>query len=263
MPIKPPPAETSKAQEELLDIKGAARFLQVSETSLRRWTRAGRLACLRVGLKKERRFRRSDLIAFMEDQPGLAGVARGGIGADDPQDMVGGIPLRAGTHLCGLYSSEEARARQAVGFLADGLRPDITCFLVATPEGQRQVLDRLIAGFPSVPAMIDSGALVLSGYFSTVAEQIGYWETNLLAALSRGARSLRVVGDVSAGKMVIGNVANDVREYEREYTRVISQRFPVVTLCQYDASLLTGTDISDLCRQHPHNFAYPVERLFD
>jgi len=56
-------------QEDLLDIKQAARFLLVSETSLRRWTNAGQLACLRVGRKRERRFRRADLLAFMEDQP--------------------------------------------------------------------------------------------------------------------------------------------------------------------------------------------------
>ena len=55
--------------DELWDIKQAARFLQVSETSLRRWTNRGQLACLRVGLRRERRFRRADLLAFMEYQP--------------------------------------------------------------------------------------------------------------------------------------------------------------------------------------------------
>ena len=48
--------------DELLDIEQAARFLNVSETSLRRWTNAGRLACLRVGRRQERRFRRVDLL---------------------------------------------------------------------------------------------------------------------------------------------------------------------------------------------------------
>jgi hypothetical protein len=33
----------------LLDISEAAQFLNVSETSLRRWTNAGALACLRIG----------------------------------------------------------------------------------------------------------------------------------------------------------------------------------------------------------------------
>jgi excisionase family DNA binding protein len=63
-----PPALRSDP-EDLLDIKQAARYLQVSETSLRRWTNGGQLACLRVGLRRERRFRRADLLAFMEYQP--------------------------------------------------------------------------------------------------------------------------------------------------------------------------------------------------
>jgi len=43
---------------ELLDIGQAAAFLNVSEASLRRWTNSGRLVCLRVGQRRERRFRR-------------------------------------------------------------------------------------------------------------------------------------------------------------------------------------------------------------
>lgn len=58
--------------DELLDIKQAARFLKVSETSLRRWTNSGRLPCLRVGRRRERRFRRADLLAFLEDPSGGA-----------------------------------------------------------------------------------------------------------------------------------------------------------------------------------------------
>ena len=61
--------------EPLLDIEQAARFLNVSETSLRRWTNDGRLACLRVGRRRERRFRRADLLAFLEREP--TGSGRG------------------------------------------------------------------------------------------------------------------------------------------------------------------------------------------
>ena len=50
---------------ELLDIREAAAFLRVSATSLRRWTNAGQLPCLRIGGRHERRFRRADLLAFM------------------------------------------------------------------------------------------------------------------------------------------------------------------------------------------------------
>ena len=57
---------------DLLNIKEAAALLKVSEASLRRWTNAGRLACLRLGAKRERRFRRADLMAFLEEREGAA-----------------------------------------------------------------------------------------------------------------------------------------------------------------------------------------------
>src|SRR5882672_8850781 len=72
-----PPSMSDR--DQMLDIRQAAELLNVSETSLRRWTNAGQLACLRVGRKRERRFRRADRLAFMEEQPRPTqeGVARG------------------------------------------------------------------------------------------------------------------------------------------------------------------------------------------
>src|SRR3989441_11215587 len=107
-------------EDDLLDIKQAARFLKVSETSLRRWTNAGRLACLRVGRKRERRFRRADLLAFVEEQPvGVAPLAR-------PSQVhypdSGATPLSQESHLCGLYASDLSRVNLAVAFLAEGFQ---------------------------------------------------------------------------------------------------------------------------------------------
>src|SRR5207244_2512321 len=51
---------------ELLDIREAAGFLRVSETSLRRWTNAGQLPCLRIGGRRERRFRRAGRLVVAE-----------------------------------------------------------------------------------------------------------------------------------------------------------------------------------------------------
>jgi excisionase family DNA binding protein len=48
-----------------LTIEEAARYLNVSKTSLRRWTNSGRLQCSRIGVRGERRFSRADLDAFL------------------------------------------------------------------------------------------------------------------------------------------------------------------------------------------------------
>src|SRR5216684_1669598 len=88
--------------DDLLDIKEAAQFLNVSETSLRRWTNSGRLACVRLGRKRERRFRRADLLAFLEEQP------------------AGAPPV---SHVCGLYAAARragARALRTVGDVSGG-----------------------------------------------------------------------------------------------------------------------------------------------
>src|SRR5437867_2454997 len=65
------------AMADLLEIREAAEFLRVSETSLHRWTNAGRLPVLPIGGRRERRLRRGDLRACL----GAAGAAsRGGGG---------------------------------------------------------------------------------------------------------------------------------------------------------------------------------------
>src|SRR2546426_6077007 len=107
-------------QSELLDIAQAAAFLHVSQMSLRRWTNAGRLPCLRVGGRRERRFRRADLLAFLSSE-GARGQS----------------PARS--HFCGLYTSDLSRAREAAAFLAAELRPRTLSLLVAGPHVQRAV----------------------------------------------------------------------------------------------------------------------------
>ena len=108
--------------DELLDIEQAARFLNVSETSLRRWTNAGWLACFRVGRRRERRFRRADLLGFMEDQPTVsqAGAARSG-SPHAAHTVIDGVAYDVGAHLCGLFASEVGRIKQAISFLEDGI----------------------------------------------------------------------------------------------------------------------------------------------
>ncbi len=226
-------------QDELLDIKQAAQFLKVSETSLRRWTNAGWLACLRVGRKRERRFRRTDLLAFVEQQP------------------VAGAPLSRppGSHMCGFYASDLSRVNLAVGFLADCLHPGSVSYLASAPDARHQILAHLKRRRPSVHSDIDAGRLVLSEYAATPPAQLDYWETTFAAATRAGAHSLRVVGDVSGG---LGpQVApHELVEYELGYDR-LQQRFPVATLCLYDVRGSSGLDMLDVLKCHEGVFRYP------
>jgi hypothetical protein len=215
-----------------------------------------------VGQKRERRFRRSDLIAFLEDQPGLVAQSEKG-GNSGGEATIGGVQLAHGSHLCSIYSTDQGRSRQAVAFLADGLSVGTTCFFVGSPPVQRQVLDRLEKGYSSLQTNIVAGNLIVDEYRDTVAAQIDYWETSFLRALSRGARSIRVVGDVSGGPLVADPSSQTLMQYEEDYDRFIARRFPVVTLCQYSTDLLLQSGLRNVFCCHSDTFAYPVERLID
>jgi transcriptional repressor of dcmA and dcmR len=227
-------------QDDLLDIKQAAQFLNVSETSLRRWTNAGQLACLRVGRKRERRFRRADLLAFIEEQPA-------------------GAPAVA--HLCGLYASELSRAKLAADFLADGLQPGSVNYLAATPDARDQIVVDLERRRPTLSADIEAGRLLLLEY-PAAAEAKDYhdhWDRMFAAARRAGARALRFVGDVSGGP-ALRLARNELVEYERLYSELV-QRLRVPTLCLYDVRHASGLDVLDVLKCHQDFFPHPVDRL--
>ena len=206
--------------QDLLDIKEAAAFLRVSETSLRRWTNGGRLRCVRIGGRRERRFRREDLETFLAAGPAPA--------------------ASPGAHVCGFYTSPLNRLQDAAAFLSAAWAPDVRFVLVAAPEVQSEVLGRLERSREQ---------LVLAEYERSPAAQLERWHTYLSAARRDGFSRVVVVGDVSSGALGARSI-EELVEYEAEFHRSIACRFPVTTLCQYDARMLSGLDVAQLLRRH-------------
>jgi excisionase family DNA binding protein len=239
---------------ELLDIAGAAAFLNVSETSLRRWTNSGRLACLRVGLKRERRFRRADLLAFMEDEPRSdASVSPG-----SPRDVAERSAPNRRLHRCGVFETTPGLISLAVPFLMEGLREGSICFLVATPRIRSDLVKSLTEKRKSLANDISAGRLILSGYRSSGDAQCDYFKSQFEAAISNGATSFRVIGDV--GMLRDKTTSEALLEYEACYDERISRRYPVDTLCAYDARRMSGVEILDALKGHPDIGRYPLDR---
>lgn len=229
---------TTDHEPDLLDIAQAAALLQVSEASLRRWTNRGLLPCLRIGGRRERRFRRADLMVFVEGQSTatLAG------------------------HLCGLYTSDLARTRQAARLLGDGLDAGSVCILAAQPDVRGRVMARLTRRRPSLQRAIDAEHLIVTEYADVATEQLTYWAKRFETATRNGARSIRVVGDVSGGRLARGKSFDQVLEYEAAYGK-LSRRFPVATACLYDARAHSGLETAGVLAVHPDLFRQPVAHL--
>ena len=226
------------SDSEFLDIAQAAALLRVSEASLRRWTNTGRLQCRRIGGRRERRFRRADLMALLER---------------DTSET----PAR---HVCAFYASDLGRTRQAASLVGNGLDAGSVCILTAQLRVRERVLGRLARGRPSVRRDLEAKRLLVSEYAETVAAQLKFWETTFAAATRDGARVLWVVGDVSGGSLSQEGDFDQVLEYEAAYER-LSRRYPVTTACLYDARSHSGLETVRLVQHHPDLFRQPIPQF--
>ena len=230
----------------MLNTREAARFLRVSEASIRRWSDAGLLPASRVGLRRERRFNESVLKSFL-------GESNQGRPAADSVNA-GGVLLPVHGHFATFYDSDPGRFRITVPFLADGLRSGQTCFLVASGD----VLDSYLEILSTekgvdVRSGLESGHLVTVGApGSTVDGALAFWEKSMGRALAGGPTVLRVVGEMSCEREVFGSEAEMMR-YEIAFNTIAS-RFPSVTLCAYDVRAFDGQAIFDAMKVHPDLF---------
>lgn len=62
---------------EVLTAKQAKEFLQISDSTLRRYIRKGKLKAYRLAGERDLRFRREDVLALLEPADGLAEPDRG------------------------------------------------------------------------------------------------------------------------------------------------------------------------------------------
>src|SRR5258708_11696598 len=109
----------------VLTTREAARFLQVSEASIRRWTNQGLLPASRIGRRRARRFTEQDLQRFMgttRDAPAVA------TGAAEPEVItMNGMQVPLCSHLSSLYCTAPGPLRLAVQFPPEGLLAGHTC----------------------------------------------------------------------------------------------------------------------------------------
>jgi transcriptional repressor of dcmA and dcmR len=237
----------------LLNTREAAQFLRVSEASIRRWSDSGLLPAQRVGRRRERRFAKSELVRFL--------------GQSSPTEIstvnVGGVAVPLRTHIGPIYSTDLGRLRLSIPFLADGLRAGQPCYLVAA-GAVLELYAKALAEQHSIDfaEVTDSGRLVvIPGPGANVAEAISNWEQLFGKALANGPTVLRVAGEMASELSVFGSMV-EMMAYEQAY-EVMAKRFPVVTLCQYDAREFDGEVILRVLKSHPDMFAQHLGGLLN
>src|SRR5437868_8303310 len=201
--------------EDLLNTAEAARFLRVSQASIRRWSDSGLLPAQRVGRRRERRFRESDLVTFVDRSTHVAtGAATANVAG-----VTGTVPL----HLAAFFSTDHGGLRLAVPFLADGIRLRQPCYLVASGDVLQRYADALD---------ISAGIQVVHFEGGLAADAIAQWEQILAGAMVTGASVIRIVGEMAAEREMFAS-EDQMLAYEEAFD-VMCRRYPVAVMCQYD-----------------------------
>jgi transcriptional repressor of dcmA and dcmR len=221
----------------LLNTAEAARFLRVSQASIRRWSDTGLLPSRRVGRRRERRFSESELFAFMNIS---LSSARG-----VPGVIVAGAPAAVPVHLGTLFSTDAGGLRVTVPFLADGVRLRQPTFLVASGE----VLERYARA-------IDLRLLTVATEFAgrRSHEVIAQWEQRFADVLAGGPTVIRIVREMAQGRSTFAS-DEELFRYEADF-ELMSRRYPLAAICQYDVRLSTGVALLQALKAHPDLFDF-------
>ncbi|MEX2479325.1 MAG: MEDS domain-containing protein [Gammaproteobacteria bacterium] len=240
----------------LLTIKQAARFLHVSEVSLRRWTDSGVLPCLRVGGRRERRFREADLLAFLDGRPAEAGSEPHNAA---PQVCLQGLAIPYGRHLCAFYTNDHGREKLALPFLIEGLTRGERCFLVAGSSAMNALASALDGALRASDCAA-AGELVCRPASPEPQDTLDYFRAEFALATRHDYAPLRVLGDM-AGFIAAGASLAALIEFEHRFDRELAHRYPVVSLCQYDARAFSGVAVLEALGCHGDLFEYPLRQF--
>jgi excisionase family DNA binding protein len=239
--------------DKLLNTAEAAKFLRVSQASVRRWSDSGLLQARRVGRRGERRFTEADLTGFLS-RGDTSAPSRHTSGLDGV--VIGGTHIPPRSHLATFYNSDESRLRLTIPFFRDGLASGQPCFLIAEGAVLNAYLEALRGqdGIDVDAALRDHKLLTAPGPGSTVEGALHFWEQVLTRALVGGPTLLRVVGEMSSARK---GFESDSQMIDFEVAmNTITKRLPTVALCQYDARVFSGETIFQAIRAHPD--LYPL-----
>ena len=250
----------------VLTIEEAARFLNVSKISLRRWTNTGRLRCFRVGVRGVRRFARTDLEAFLvhENANGRHPMAAAPVAIDGHWSRNGQPQQSNDNHISLHYSSEEEQFRMFRPYLLRYVRLGAPILYIYdnTPRAQLMSLMHSEGVDPDeltrrgmLRAVPSSQAYLRGGGFSADA-MLAFVEKSVQEMLSGGKSKALITGEMSwycSG----ANGVSGILDYERQLNR-LADKFPhVVMICQYHIDRFdSAVTLGALC-------AHPVVELPD
>ncbi len=235
----------------LLTISEAADFLNVSKATIRRWTNAGLLPCVRLGPRGERRFRPEDLTdrisaATDRSQPRLSAV---------------NYPKKEHAHHRCVICDDPQQEWFVLGAeIVTALRDGAHVFVVDDRDRRKFLKHHLQAnGFDfgdlqaraALRCVSIEDSYLLSGKMHW-ERAVAYFESVILAAKARGVDKVLIVGNSSWLREHSEDTAllTELGKYERGMD-VVVERYPGASiLCPYTATQVDSQILMEALASH-------------
>lgn len=235
--------------KEFLTITEAAEFLQVSQTSLRRWTNSDKLRCFRVGGRRERRFLREDLLVFMQTKE-----------AESVTPTTPPLPPSdyRQRHFCLFFRDPDEQWQILRPYLLSHLTAGEPVLYIQDGTPPEQLTARLQAEGLNVKDLIARGLLRIlppkQAYLLTdrfdAKRMLAFMESAILTSIAAGHARVFITGEMTWS---LGDVpgAEQMMAYEALLNPLIEKYLPVTIVCQYDLKGFNAAGVVDALLTHP------------
>jgi hypothetical protein len=169
---------------------------------------------------------------------------------------IGGVDVRPGDHICGIYADDRQRDELVSPFLEAGLRAGDKCICVVDAVDPREVIDSLDrdvdaharADTKQLEVVRAADAYLRSGRFSP-AETVGFWKSAISDVMYDGRFDVVRAVETWSLRDVVPETG-ELMALEAEMNQFLPL-YPQVILCLYDLGRFGGGIVVDLLRTHP------------
>lgn len=168
------------------------------------------------------------------------------------------IQFSDGSHMVGLYTSEDHVLKAIVPFFVDGLKSNNYCFYAAPESTLFKVKTSLSNAGINVDQALEAGQLGLSSDKEPLLKDgrfepdflVDLWRGNTDQALKDGWDHIRATAEMS---WLVDGVRGreDLLYYEALSTDLFNDTDKIHALCQYNTARMKGAEIVELLKIHP------------